>query len=292
MKLSLTSKFNLVFIVIFGVGFASAAYVSNNLLQRNAREEVLQNARILLESGLATRAYTQHQIVPLLQNQLRYAFLPQSVPSYSATENLQAVRVKFPEYTYKEATLNPTNPRDRAVGWEVDVVQKLRNEPDLPEVVGDRESATGASLYIARRIRINDAGCLTCHSTVDAAPKTLIDAYGPNNGFGWTFKETVGAQIVSVPASLALQRARGAFDTFMVSLLAIFALVFVALNVMLHFIVTRPIVILSKLADAVSMGQMDAGEFNVHSKDEIGALAASFGRMRNSLASALKLLDE
>lgn len=291
-KRSLTTKFNLVLCGIFAVGFAVTAYVTNALLVQNAREEVIQQGRMLMESAMASRAYTIKQVVPLIQAQLGETFLPQSVPSYAATENLSMIRKTFPEYTYKEATLNPTNPRDRAAGWEVDVVQKLRNHPEMAELVGDREDVDGGAIYIAHAIRINEPRCLVCHSTVDAAPRTLVAAYGPDNGFGWQLKEVVGAQIVSVPESLALQRAHRALSAFLISLLAIFAFIFLAFNLMLRVIVTRPVIALANLADAVSMGQLDAPEIKADRQDEVGLLAESFNRMRSSLVNALKLLDE
>ena len=40
-------------------------------------------------------------------------FLPQSLPAYAATEIFSTLRQQHPEYSYKEAVLNPTNPRDR-----------------------------------------------------------------------------------------------------------------------------------------------------------------------------------
>ena len=49
MKLIL--KFNLVFIAVFLIGLGAAGYVSNELLQQNAREEILQNARLVMETG-------------------------------------------------------------------------------------------------------------------------------------------------------------------------------------------------------------------------------------------------
>ena len=88
MKLIL--KFNIVFIAIFLIGLGAAGYVSNQLLQNNAREEILQNARLVMEAALSTRAYTSGQIRPLLDTQMKYTFLPQSVPSYSAQEVLGA----------------------------------------------------------------------------------------------------------------------------------------------------------------------------------------------------------
>lgn len=292
MKISIATKFNLVFISIFAVGFVAAGVIANVLLTENAREETLQNARLLMESAKAVRTYTSKQIVPLLQTQLKYEFHPQSVPSYSAVENFNYVMKTFPDFSYKEATLNPTNLRDRAADWEADVVNKLRNDPTLKEYSGERETSTGRYLYLARPLQIKDAACLACHSTAEAAPKTMLDKYGSNNGFGWTLNEVVGAQVISIPMSVPLQRANAIFKTFMLSLLGVFAFVFVALNVMVHFFVTRRITNLATLADQVSMGKFDVQEFNGGGSDELSALAQSFGRMRTSLASALKMLEE
>ena len=41
----------------------------------------------------------------------------------------------------------------------------------------------------------------------------------------------------------------------------------------------------------MSLGELDAPEFETKSKDEIGVLAESFARMRKSLVHAMKLLD-
>ncbi|PKO57781.1 MAG: signal protein, partial [Betaproteobacteria bacterium HGW-Betaproteobacteria-19] len=112
--MKLIVKFNLALILVFLVGLGGAGYVSHEVLQRNARDEILQNARIMMQGSLAARGYTQSQISPLLQNQLNYEFLPQTVAAYAATEYFNELRKQYPDYTYKEATLNPTNPRDRA----------------------------------------------------------------------------------------------------------------------------------------------------------------------------------
>src|SRR5437762_11266502 len=112
--MNLIWKFNLVLLSIFVLGFVIAGYLSYRALQTNAREEILQNARLMMESALSSRNYTNTQVKPLLEAQLKYAFLPQSVPAYAATEQFNDLRTKHPDYAYKEATLNPSNPRDRA----------------------------------------------------------------------------------------------------------------------------------------------------------------------------------
>jgi protein-histidine pros-kinase len=288
----LVVKFNLVLLAVFGVGLGAAAIVSRALLERGARAEVLQDARLIMESALASRAYTNAQIAPLLQPRLEAEFLPQSVPAYGATEQLAALQGKLPDFSYKEAALNPTNLRDRATDWEVDIVNRFRQHPDETEAVGERDTPSGRSLYLARPIVIKDPACLACHSTVDAAPKSLLHRYGPANGFGWKLDEVIGAQVVSVPMALPVRRAGTAFVTFLASLTAIFAAVFVVLNLMLMRIVVRPITRLAALADEVSLGKIDAPDFPAAGGDELSVLAHSLNRMKKSLSHAIKMLEE
>ena len=289
--MKLLFKFNLVFLLIFAAGLAATARVSWTLLERNAREEIAESARLLMDTALAARAYTSTQVGPLLDTQMKYSFLPQSVPAYSATEVFNDLRKKHTEYGYKEAVLNPTNPRDRAADWEADIVTQFRGNKDMSELVGDRDTPTGRSFYVARPIRISNPACLRCHSTVDAAPKTMIERYGPANGFGWNLNEAVGAQIISVPTQVPLARAERAFTVFMGSIATVFVVIGVMLNLMLWAIVVRPIGKLSRFTDRVSLGELDIPEFERTSRDEIGTLARSIGRMRTSLVKAMKMLD-
>jgi len=284
-------KFNLIFLVVFVAGVLGAGKVSHDLLQSNAKQEVLNHARLTMEKAIAVRAYTNDQIRPLLETQMKYTFLPQTVPAYSATEVLATLSKTFPDYTYKEATLNPTNPRDRAVDWEADIVNRFRTQADQKEFIGERESGTGRALYIARPLRITNAACLACHSTVEAAPRTVIDKYGPANGFGWQMNEVIGAQVVSVPMTVPLARAEQTFRVFMTSLVAIFVAIGIVLNLMLYLLVIRPVSALAKVANRVSLGEADVPEFATGGRDEIGTLAKSFARMRNSLDQAIKLID-
>jgi HAMP domain-containing protein len=285
-------KFNLVLLAVFIVGFILTGFISYSVLQANAREEILDNARVMMESALSSRSYTNTQVKPLLETQLKYSFLPQSVPAYAATEQFNDLRKKYPDYSYKEATLNPTNPRDRATDWEADVVTQFRNgTAKASELIGERDTATGRALYLARPIQIKDGACLACHNTVAEAPKTMIELYGPANGFGWKLNEIVGAQIVSVPSALPIQRANHTFKVFMLLLTLVLVLTFILINVMLHTIVIQRVKELSKLADEVSLGHLETAEFKTKSKDEIGVLTEALARMNKSLVQAIKMLE-
>lgn len=288
----LTTKFNLVLLLVFALGLGAAGYVSYTVLHKHAREEVLDHAGMMMEAALAIRGYTVKEIRPLLALQMKRDFLPQTVPSYAATQNFATVRETYPEYTYKEAALNPTNPRDSATDWETDIIHAFRNNAELAEISGERITPTGKSLYYARPIRIKNKNCLTCHSTVEAAPESMIKLYGEQHGFGWQLDEVVGSQIVSVPLSLPLEKARQEFLIFMASLVAIFLLIFIVINIMLSRLIIRRVREMAHISDEISTGHPDVPAFNDTGRDEISDLNKSFTRMRRSLEKAMKMLED
>lgn len=290
--MNLLGKVNAILVSVFAVALIPAGWLSYRLLSENARREVLQNARLMMQTALAVRGYTSSQIQPLLAPRLADTFLPQSVPAYSATEVFNKLRQSHPEYTYKEATLNPTNLRDRTTDWEADVVYAFRNDAQKAEVTGERDTPTGRTLFLARPLKITDANCLKCHTTPETAPPSLVKAYGTANGYGWKLNEIIGAQIVSVPMSVPFQMARAAVKTLLGSLVAVFALTLVALNLLLNAIVIRPMKDLARMADDVSLGNLDAPEPRMVGRDEVSALAGSFNRMRLSLVKAMKMLED
>ncbi len=290
--MGLRMKFNLVLLLAFAIGLALAGYLSDQILKQNAREEVLQSARIMMESALGARAYTVQRIQPLLTLQMKREFRPETVAAFAAAQSFQVLRDKFPDYTYKEAALNPTNPSDRASDWEADIIQEFRNNAERKELIVERDTPTGRMLNLARPLGIYNEGCLTCHSKAEDAPKTMTDIYGVNNGFGWKMNEIIGAQVVTVPMAVPLARAQQTFTTFMILLGGVFVLLLALLNILLHFVVIRPVVRMAAIATEVSMGKPDVPEYVRQGSDEIASLSQSFNRMRLSLENAMKMLGE
>ena len=276
-------KFNLIFLPLLALVLGGVAFTARQLLQSNAREQIVQNARIMMETASSSRTYTTKQVAPLLQHKnfklqsaisefqktldefpkegdstlpkdirlntskkayqlgqqrllaaqqqfidsakskpeemLDDVFHPQSVPAFAATEIFNYLRDKYPEYFYKEATLNPTNPRDRATDWESDIVNQFRGNTKLPEFLTNRETPTGPALVLARPLKVSNASCLTCHSTPDQAPAEMRKLYSDANGFGWKLDEIIGAQVVSVPMAVPVgmaDKAWGSLTTWLV----------------------------------------------------------------------------
>jgi nitrogen fixation/metabolism regulation signal transduction histidine kinase len=94
-----------------------------------------------------------------------------------------------------------------------------------------------------------------------------------------------------VPMELPLQEAKHTFIMFMAILLGVFVLIVVILNVLLHYTVIKPVVKLSQMANAVSLGDVTVAEYERKGRDEIAVLSNSFNRMRRSLDSAMRMLD-
>ena len=289
--MGLTAKFNLILITVLGAGFIVIGLLTQKTLYDNAYQEVLDQAGLMMDSARAVRGYTIEEIRPLLSPQMEQEFLPQTVPAYAATQSFSKLHESHPDYAYKEATLNPTNPRDHAVDWETDIITMFRNKHKLNEFVGERETPSGRSLYLTRPIRIENEACLICHSTPSAAPKTMLARYGDANGFGWKLHEVVGAQIVSIPMGVPIAKAESTFHLFMTMLAAIFIAVLLLINLLLKLFVINPIQKMSNTANAVSQGKLDVPEFDVGGKDELTVLAVSFNRMRRSLEKAMGMLD-
>jgi protein-histidine pros-kinase len=287
----LSAKFSLIFIVIFGIGLVATGFIARRFLQERARDQVMEQARLMMQTSGSIRTYTAERIRPLLERlHDSRTFYAESVPAFSALRMFGYLRKAYPEYTYREATLNPTNPDDRAVDWEADVIQDFRNNPDKKELSGERDMPTGRAIFLAKPM-VAVQSCMPCHSTPESAPPAMIKIYGRNNGFRWKVGEIVAAQIVTVPESIPLAIADRALWQLLLWLGGILLFSLILLNVALSMTVVTPVRKLSGAADEISKGNLDVPEFPVKGNDEISTLAASFNRMHRSLVKALKLLE-
>jgi Protein of unknown function (DUF3365)/TIR domain len=225
-------RFNLVFLPILAAAVGGTAAIIDSQLQNGAQQQIVSMAQVMLETARASRKYTTEQIAPLLESlqPSDQQFHPQSIPFYAATEAFNYFRQAHPDFAYKEAALNATNPRDRTVDWEADIVNEFRKNTAQTELIGRRDTPLGPSLFISTPIKVDDASCLQCHSTPDKAPPGLVKRYGSANGFGWQLGDIVGAQIVTVPAALTEKLASNAFQSIFWWMIGIAVVVFGVTN--------------------------------------------------------------
>lgn len=300
-QLRLGTKFTLLLSAVFCIGTLAGGATLWGALEAKARGEVTSKGSMLIEMLTSVRSYTTTHIQPLLNERLATSdkFIAETVPAFSAREVFDTVRKKdaYADYFYKEAALNPTNPRDKADTWEADLIGRFRSNPDLKEISEFRTLDNKQVYYIARPLPITDPTCLACHTTPETAPASLIRTYGREGGFGWKLNEIIGARLIYVPADTVLNAANQSFVSVMAIFIVVFAAVLFLLNRLLTRYVIQPLRLMSNLAKRITADEAYADE--LHSEpvqrvnarsDELGDLGKLFVRMGEEVSARTERL--
>ncbi len=289
------TKVTLSLIIVFIIGILISGISLANVLEDKAESEVDSKASALMAMNNSIRTYTNDRVQPLLLPKLETQedFIPEAIPTYSVRETFEYFRKspEFSSYFYRDAALNPTNLRDKADDFEADIVKRFRLEPETTSISGFRNMNGTQLYYTAKPFQIKNESCLRCHTTVDKAPKSQINTYGTENGYGWKLNEIVATQIVYVPAQQIFQNASRSFMIVMGVVAMIFTAAVVIMNGLLKRTVLRRIKRISTVAEQVSVGDMNAS-FGQQRNDEIGDLAEAFNRMKYSLEIAMNMLKK
>ena len=301
-NIKLGFKLNIFLGVLFLVVTLTISTLLSRILYEHNKHIISEKASLLIETINSVRNYTNTQVTPEFLSRLETEslFLPQAVPSYSAREVFEELRSnnKYDQFFFKEATLNPTNLRDKANHFETEIIQSFRQSSKLPDHdISDLQQQGfltipgGYLYYIARPIIVNEESCLRCHGDPQNAPKSQIATYGKDNGFGWHLNEVVGAEVISIPASQVVKQTQKLRWLVIGIVIGFFLVAIFLLNFFLKFLITDPINKMSHLSKKLSIGDLDV-EFEQQSNDEIGVLAASLNRLKVSLKMAMEMLQK
>ena len=244
-RLTLQRKFTLFLSLLFLCGVLLSGTVLSTALHHKAEAEVSNTAEVLLETMNAVRSYTSERVQPQLAQYLdadqgeSSEFIKETVPAYSAREVFEGLRQQnqYKNFSYREATLNPTNIRDRADDFEATLVQQFRENTQLTHQMGYRTLDGKKLFFLARPLTIQKASCLECHGDPQDAPQSLINTYGSQRGFGWELDETVAAQMVYVPAATIFSKGQSYWSSVTLQFSGLFALLLAGLI----FVVNRTV---------------------------------------------------
>ncbi|MEM7116930.1 MAG: DUF3365 domain-containing protein [Chloroflexota bacterium] len=287
--------------IAFVVGILISSFALWQILQRRAQAEVTTQGLMLIETMNSVRNYTSEHIRPLLADQIatQPTFIAETVPAFSAREVFETFRTETNQanFLYKEAALNPTNLRDSADPFEADLLQQMRQADNPEELFGYRNRDGTEVFYIARPLTIGSESCLECHGDPAAAPQSLLDTYGSENGFGWQVNETVAVQMIYVPAQDLFDQTIRAFSlvtgTFIVTLIVVALLI----TMLLRRYILQPVGVLGSLAQKVRADQLAPDDLRApslvgvtQSADELGQLATVFQRMAQEVYERTEIL--
>lgn len=297
-RAKLGTKFTVILLIVLLLGSALGGLVLSRTLQHRAEEKIVSEGLVLMESIKAVRTYTDEQVRPLLEAQLaKDDFVPEVVPAYAARrtfENFQAKSSEFKEMRYKEAMINPTNPKDRADAFEEELIKRMLVTSEA-EVSGFHTvPGQGQMFYSARPIVIESATCLRCHGRVADAPAQMIALYGKERGFNWELNRVAGTSVVYVPAETVFRESRRAFSSVMSIFVGAFAIALLGLNRLLKPAVIQPVQQLARISQKLSANEIKSTE-DLESadnhrltaltkrQDELGQLGRIFQTMVNEV---------
>ncbi len=305
-SLKLGTQFTLLLALIFLGGIILSGVTLSGAMQRKAEDEISTKAEILTHAMNAVRNYTSKRVAPLLQSQLETSpkFISETVPTYSARQVFENFREQ-PEhrnFLYKEATLNPTNPSDKADEFETKLVEQFRQQPNLTKLSGYRNVNGVNQFFTARPLSVTESSCLRCHSQPSIAPKSLLATFGSKNGFGWQLNDIIAAQTIYVPSEQVFHRGRQYLALTMGIFASIFAAAVLLINRLLKRRVIRPLNQLTAIASSITTDKFTAeqvSEFNspkiakvARRSDEPGQLARAFQHMAREVATREQNLSQ
>jgi signal transduction histidine kinase len=305
-KQKLGTQFTLLLTLVFLGGVILSGITLSSALQSQAEEDITMRAKLLTQTMDSVRAYTSSHIEPILNPKLNILpeFINEAVPAFSARKVFEQFRnnPEFNDFQYKEATLNPTNPQDRADPFETQLVETFRQQPSLKELSGYRSAAGQQLFYIAKPLSVSKPSCLVCHSLPESAPKSMIAAYGTEGGFGWRLNEVVAAQTIYVPADEILAHTHQAWVLIMSIFTMVFTAAVVLINGLLNQKVIHPIKQLIQITKRVGTGSMTSEHLNAFDapnlvkvtrrEDEPGQLARAFQDMAHEVTKREQNLSQ
>ncbi|MBS9386417.1 MAG: DUF3365 domain-containing protein [Dolichospermum sp. BR01] len=299
---NLSKKLTTLMVAVFMGGIIFSGVVYYNILHRNAENEINTQANLLISTVDAIRKYNADRVTPLLKEQSKEKMLIEALPSVAAAKVFDIfsnAAYKYGEYRYRNAMINPTNIKDKATENEIKIIEKLSEQykpkgTNIAEGYLTMNEKNNRYFYTARPIIIekSQTSCLSCHTSLETSPQSLQalyqkGVYTGNNGFGWELDKVIGTKIIYVPADKINKIAKQNFLIILGTFMAIFAISISLVNLWLKQHIVRPLNQITQVAEAVSLGDMDAN-FENESKDEIGRLADAFRRVKTTLEIAIR----
>ncbi len=282
-------------ILIMGIlgllAITAIGVTSYQLSVKNALNEAKNKSKIILNYAMATKQYMKKVQRPLVKELIEEdRFYPELMSGFvTARGPFELFQQSSPDYTFKQATIDPLNPSNRADTEELKFIDYFAKNPGAKSSEGVITKNGTDLFYFAQPIKVNSSGCLNCHGDPYDAPKDQVEIYGTETGYNWNLNDTVAAFIVYIPTAEAIAAAK----TLSLTLMAIGAGgIFLVLLILWFFLdrsIVVPIVDLAKRTEDFSLGENLNAPITNKSKDEIGILAHSIERLRISL---VKLLQE
>lgn len=225
-------RFSLMLIIIYIISLPIISTVTYLILKQNAIRDAYNAGKLHLSTMEATKHYVADKLRPVLQREMPGRFIVEGMSrSYVAGNIAETVHQELPQYKYKNASLNPRNPKNKADEFEAGIINKFRENKELKEWRSFRSGPDGKYYVIARVGAPFSADCLRCHGDPAAAPEELIKRYGPTAGLNMIPGDIVDAIVVYIPIHVPLDSAKKVVAIFIGVYTIFFSVIFLVIDV-------------------------------------------------------------
>ena len=289
--MGIRTKFIIIITVLSLLATVAIGYTSYMLSRQSAIAEAKSKGEIIYNYISASARFFGKEQYPLIEELVddKDIFIPELMSKFVVSRmEYEMFQETLDGYEFKQATLDPLWPQNKADAEERKVIQFFAANPTQLEKQGMMDKNGDKFFYTARPIKVTKEFCLTCHGDPANAPSDQRDIYGTENGYNWKMDSTVGVSIVYISISKTLEDAKqSALKIFLVGVGCLLVTI-ICIWVFLDRVVVAPIIRLSGSAKDISIGKNLCDSIHTSSNDEIGGLANSIDRMRISVNKLLK----
>ena len=289
--MGIRAKFITIITVLSLLATIAIGYTSYVLSRQNALADAKSKGEMLFNyieaSGTFFGKYQKPLIDELLTDKER--FIPELMSRFVVKRMEYDIFAETQKgYQYKQATIDPLWPENKADADELEIIQYFATNPSVKNKEGIVVKDGEQFFYAAKPVKVEKEFCLKCHSDPAIAPQEQREIYGIENGYNWKLNDTVGASMIYISVSQALATAQAsALKIFFIGIGCLLVTI-ACIWIFLDRAVVGPIVRLSETSRDISIGKNLCDSVHSDAKDEIGVLANSIDRLRISVNKLLK----
>lgn len=289
MKLSL--KFLGALLAVLLTALAGAAWWLFDHQRDAIHEDAKTRALTVLSFGEACRQYARDVLSPKVREHTNKLIFEADSATFVARGTFEFFREKHPDYSFREAALNPLNLVNRADAHEEKLIRQFQADETMKEITGFRPTDSGEVFFVARPIVVKHV-CLRCHDSPATAPPEVVTEYGSTHGFGWKEGDRTSAIIVTVPASDIQEEQRAALWTVLAIFGGLAAGLMLVSYLLFNWLVKHRLARLGDMMAMVAADPLAQGRLHDPARDELGGMALAFNRMADSLRQNQLTLEQ
>lgn len=289
-KMSIKFKFILAVIICLMITMGIGVWKLNLLQLKAFENEILNRTELVLSFGQASRNYVINQLTPAVEKHTDAMIFEAKSNAYATRSIFEIFNQNFPEYIYRQTSLNPLNMSGKADEFEAQIIAKFKENPAIKQLTGYKKLNNQELFYVAKPIKV-EASCLQCHGRVAVAPQEIQEKYGTNHGYNWLLNDINSALMIYVPTKDIRTH-----QTYLITIvLSIFVSLTVILIILIYVLFNKLVGSrIGRISQVMSQAALNPGltaRINEQASDEIGVMVKIFNRMADSLDDSYNYLE-